>query len=30
MTKKIKIQDADFEAYLENALKSHGSIPYNR
>ena len=26
MTKKIKIQDADFEAYLENALKSHGYL----
>lgn len=26
MTKKIKIQDADFEAYLANALKSHGYL----
>lgn len=26
MTKKINIQDADFEAYLENALKSYGYL----
>ncbi len=26
MTKKINIQDVDFEAYLENALKSYGYL----
>jgi len=26
MKKKINIQDADFEAYLENALKSYGHL----
>ena len=26
MTKKIKIQDSDFEAYFENALRSHGYL----
>lgn len=26
MTKKVNIQDVDFEAYLENALKSYGYL----